>query len=76
VFLIREVHAGFWSQNLKKIEHLKNVREGSFKIYLKEVGWEGIHWIYVVGDRDKCQAVLNMAVNFGVPQNLGNFWTN
>ena len=23
--------------------------EGSVKIYLKEVGWEGIHWIYMAG---------------------------
>jgi hypothetical protein len=23
--------------------------EGIVKIYLKDVGWEGIHWIYVAG---------------------------
>jgi hypothetical protein len=25
VFLIREVHAGFWRENLHKIEHLENL---------------------------------------------------
>ena len=31
--------------------------EGNVEIYHKEVGGEGIHWIYMAGDRNKCQAV-------------------
>jgi len=41
-------------------------RGGNIKIDLQEVGW-GIDWIDLTWDRDRWQAVVNMAVNVRVP---------
>jgi hypothetical protein len=34
--------------------------EGSMKIDLKELGWEGMDCIYLAQDRDQWQALINM----------------
>ena len=34
---------------------------------LQEVGWEGINWIDLAHDRDRCQTLLNAVMNFRVP---------
>jgi hypothetical protein len=34
---------------------------------LREMGYDGLDWIYQAQDRDEWQAVVNMAMNLQVP---------
>jgi hypothetical protein len=44
---------------------------------LKEIGWEGVVWICMAQDtRDQWIALVNMIMNFQVPQKAGNFFTS
>ena len=70
MFLRREVHADFWCGNWKKMDHLENVNlDGRvmLKFILKKKDGRVYTGCTLLGYRDKCQAVVNMAVNFGVP---------
>jgi hypothetical protein len=39
----------------------------NIKIYLRETGWDGIHWILLVQYRDQWRALVNTVMNFSVP---------
>jgi hypothetical protein len=39
----------------------------SIKMDLREVGWDGIDWIYLAQDRDQWRPLVNAAVNLRVP---------
>jgi hypothetical protein len=43
------------------------------KMDLRVVGWGGINWIDLALDRDQWKALVNMAVNIWVLQNVGKF---
>jgi hypothetical protein len=43
---------------------------------IQEVGWKGMYWIDLAEDRDRWWAVVNVVMNYRVPQNTGNFLTN
>jgi hypothetical protein len=45
-------------------------------MYLRETGFEGLDWINMAQDRDQWQALVNVVLNFWVPQNEGNFLTS
>jgi hypothetical protein len=36
--------------------------EDNIKMDLKEMGWEGMDWIYMAQDRNKWQAVVNIII--------------
>jgi len=40
------------------------------------MGWGGIDWIDLYQDRDRWQALVNVAMSLWVPQNVGNFLTS
>jgi hypothetical protein len=40
---------------------------------LKEIGWEGEGWINPAQDRDKWRTLVNVVINFRVPQMRGIF---
>ena len=42
-------------------------REGNIKLYLKEIGWQMMGYIYVVQGRDKLQALGNLVMNLQGP---------
>jgi hypothetical protein len=37
------------------------------KVDLREIGWGGMDWAYLVQDRDKWRALVNSAMNLRVP---------
>jgi hypothetical protein len=39
----------------------------NIKIDLREIGWHGVDWIYMVQDRDQWRALVNTVMNFRVP---------
>jgi len=43
---------------------------------LRETGWEGMDWIHLTQDRDQWWALVNTAMNLGVPEKAVNFLTD
>jgi hypothetical protein len=41
--------------------------EDNIKVDLQEVGCEGIDWIELAQDRDRCRALLNAVMNLRAP---------
>jgi hypothetical protein len=39
----------------------------NIKIYLREIGWDGVYWIDVAQDRDQWRALVNTVMNLRVP---------
>jgi hypothetical protein len=42
------------------------------KMYLKEIGLEGVDWIYMAQDRNQWQVLVNTVMNLLVPRKVGN----
>jgi hypothetical protein len=62
----REVHTKFWEENLKEKRPLGRPVPrwaGNIKMYLEEIGWEDIDWIYVANDRDQWCVLVKTAMN-------------
>jgi hypothetical protein len=45
----------------------------NIKMNVREIGWDGMDWIDLAQDRDQWRALVNMVMNFRVPQNAGKF---
>jgi hypothetical protein len=41
--------------------------EDNIKVYLREIGWEGVDWMHLAQDRDQWCAVVNTVMNLWVP---------
>jgi hypothetical protein len=39
----------------------------NIKMDLREIGWDGVDWIYKAQDRDQWRALLNTVLNLRVP---------
>jgi hypothetical protein len=44
----------------------------NIKMYLREIGWDGIDWINLADDRDYWRALVNTVMSFGYHKMLGN----
>jgi len=42
-------------------------RQANIKMYLGEIGWEGVDWIFVAQDKDQWRDLVNMIMNLRVP---------
>jgi hypothetical protein len=38
----------------------------NIKIHLREIGWDGMDWIDLAQDRDRCRALVNTVMNLRV----------
>jgi hypothetical protein len=41
--------------------------EDEIKMDLREIGWDGVHWIQLIQDRHQWLALVNMIMNLQVP---------
>jgi hypothetical protein len=39
----------------------------NIKMFLREIGWGGMDWIYLAEDRGQWRALMNTGMNFQVP---------
>jgi hypothetical protein len=39
----------------------------NIKMDLREIGWDGMGWIYLAQDRDQWRALVNKVINLWVP---------
>jgi hypothetical protein len=60
-----EVYIGFWWGHLR--ERARRRWEDNIKMYLQEVGCEGMDWIDLAQDRDRWRAPVNAVMNLRVP---------
>jgi hypothetical protein len=50
--------------------------EYNIRIYLQEIGWEGVNWICLAQDRDQWWVLFSLVMKLWVPQDVGNFLTS
>jgi hypothetical protein len=55
----------------RPIERQRCLWMDDIKMDLRVIGWGGMDWVDLALDRDQRKALVNMAVNFWVPQNVG-----
>jgi hypothetical protein len=41
--------------------------EDNTKMYLREMGWDGVDWIDLAEDKDQWRALMNTVINLWVP---------
>jgi hypothetical protein len=57
-------------ENLKERDQLGDLHVSgriTFKMNLREIGWEGVYWMLLAQDRDQWQAAVNTVMNLTVP---------
>jgi hypothetical protein len=62
--------AQFWLESLKRRDHSEYLRVYGriiLKWIFEEVAWDGVDWIDLAQDRDRCRAVVNTVMNLWVP---------
>ena len=64
------LHTGFWWGNVKGGDHLEDQDVywvDNIKMDHKEVDYEGVDWINLAEDSNKCHIVVIMIINLPVP---------
>jgi hypothetical protein len=46
----------------------------NIKIYLREIGWDGVDWMDLAQDMDQWKAVVKTSMNLRVPKMLESSW--
>jgi hypothetical protein len=60
----------------KPLKVLLVSQEVFLSVDLTEVGIEGVDWIHLAKDRDRCRALVNKAMNIRFSQNAGSLLTS
>jgi hypothetical protein len=55
------------SEGKRQIERPRRKWVDNIKMDLREIGWDGAHWIDMAQDRDQWRALLNTVLNYRVP---------
>jgi hypothetical protein len=53
-----------WSENLKGKHPSEDLDINRRITDLKEAGWEVVDWIHLTQDRDQCQVLVSIVMNF------------
>jgi len=63
------MHTMFLSQNLKgrALGRLRRRWKGNIKMYLREIGWDGVDWMHLAQHMDQWRTVVNTVMNLRVP---------
>jgi hypothetical protein len=48
----------------------------NIRMDLREIGWDGVDWIYLAQTRDPWRAVVNTVMKLAVAYNAGSFLTS
>jgi hypothetical protein len=51
----------------KPLERPRSRWVDNIKMYLREIGWDGMDWIDLAQDRDQWRALVNTVMNLRVP---------
>jgi hypothetical protein len=58
---------GMQTELVSLINHTTLRWEDNIKMDIQEVGYEGMKWIHLAEDRDRCRTVVNAVINLRVP---------
>jgi hypothetical protein len=56
------MHIGYWWESEKERDHWEDPRRrwvDNIKLDLREIGWDGVDWVYTAQDRDQWRALVN-----------------
>jgi hypothetical protein len=54
----------------------RSMWEDNIRIYLREIGWEGVVWIHIAQDKDQWRDLVNTAMNLRFHKKRENFLTS
>jgi hypothetical protein len=57
---------GLTPEGKRPLRRCSHRREFNITMDIKEIGWEGVDWMYVDQDREQLQALVNTVTNFWV----------
>jgi hypothetical protein len=63
----REVFTGSWLGGNRPLGRPRRRWEDNIKLYLREIGIDGVNWIQLVQDRVQWRAFVNTVMNLRVP---------
>jgi hypothetical protein len=60
----------------RPLERPRRCWEDNIRMYLREIEWDCMDWIYLAQDRDKWRALVNTVMNLRVLYNVGKFFSS
>jgi hypothetical protein len=54
-------------QGKRPLGKCRRRREDNIKMDLREIEWEGVHWVHLAQDSDQWRVIVNTVMNLQVP---------